>query len=483
MKKTIFLFITFLLVGTFALKTEPIQAEASATISVSPASGTHEAGEEFIASIVINGGGQQFTSFSANVSVSNATVVSLSEGPVNQWISRPSTGSLNFSGGVAGQVASLTVYTITLRGNSAGTAGITVSGGSVRSTDGYTITDILASQSGASYSIEAAPTPTPSVSANTPTPAPTQTSAATPTPTPAPTPTSAAISTPTVAAKTPTPTPTPTSSSTPTPTPTPTNTPTPIPTPKATTAPSLTGVTLPNTETEAQQKWSEFPVEPSLTITVTVDTGAATADAQTNTLTGIKFFGTASPDSEVTLTVFSAKVVEVIKANSEGVWEITLKQPLNTGDHAVYLTSSKNGSTVRRQTPFLFTVDHLKLTAVAKAKELQTTPESTKKETKKDNFWRNYWGGIKEITLRILNHWNYILGGFILGIICGVVTVLLIYKKKKKIFQAIVSPPATSFTLQNLSGKSFSYMPGTASGTEKRFSEITESEEVQEDRH
>jgi hypothetical protein len=127
----------------------------TATISATTsASDSQEIGQEFSVSIVVDGGGQSFTSFGASVSTSNLTVVSLTKGgSVSNWTTEPSASSLNFFGAVAGQTSNVTVYTIVVKGQNAGAASITISNGAVKSTDGYTITDIFGSAGNGSYTI------------------------------------------------------------------------------------------------------------------------------------------------------------------------------------------------------------------------------------------------------------------------------------------------------------------------------------------
>ncbi|MCX6810460.1 MAG: Ig-like domain-containing protein [Candidatus Berkelbacteria bacterium] len=142
----------------FCLNISPANAAATATISASPGSGAKTTGVSFNVTISVNGGGQNFTSFGASVATTNLTIVSLTKGSsVEKWTTEPSTGSLNFFGAVSGSKGSVTAYTLKVKGKKAGKAYISISGGSVKSTDGYSVTDIFSSSSGGSYTIADAP--------------------------------------------------------------------------------------------------------------------------------------------------------------------------------------------------------------------------------------------------------------------------------------------------------------------------------------
>ncbi len=179
----------------------PAAASATATISASPASGSKTVGTSFNIAIVVDGGGQSFTSFSATVSTTNLTVLSLTKGSsVTQWITQPKlesgVASLSFSGAVSGSATSVTVYTLSVQGTSTGAAAITISNGSVKTTDGYTVTNIFSSSTSGSYTIAAAATtPAPTTTPKTTTPKTTTTPPKTTT-TPTPTTTTPTVTTP-----------------------------------------------------------------------------------------------------------------------------------------------------------------------------------------------------------------------------------------------------------------------------------------------
>lgn len=138
-------------------------ASLTATISASPASGNHRVDEEFDIEIIADGGGQNITSFKANVLVSNLNVISLTQGPVSLWIANPSTASLSFYGGVTGTVgvANIIVYTLRVKGIEVGNAGIIITNGHVYNF----MQDITPGVSGGVYTITAPATPTPTIEA------------------------------------------------------------------------------------------------------------------------------------------------------------------------------------------------------------------------------------------------------------------------------------------------------------------------------
>ena len=324
---------------------------ATATISVSPASGQHNVGEEFDASITINGGGQNFTSFSANVAVTNLTIISLTEGPVTQWTTKPSSGSLSFAGGVAGQTNSIKVYTIRVKGDQAGSAGITISGGSVKQTDGYSITDIFSAASGGSFTItspQSASTGTDSSSSsspannasttNTTVNSKTNTSSnnANTTSTTA-TSTSATTNTAETAA--------PASSSTATAT---------TETVVTTSQPTLP--TLPSDQANFESAWKKYNTNNDLTLTLVSDNSGAKYDSKTKTLSGTKFKGISSPDTLIALYIFSNKIVKSTTSDTSGYWEITVPESLNTSVHTVYAIAVKDSKTTRATEKFDFNI-------------------------------------------------------------------------------------------------------------------------------
>lgn len=124
----------------------------SGTISASPSSGPYAVGEEFNISIIVSGGGQAYTGFSANISTTNLTVVGmpsvLQEAETEEELNAVPSGEflawtiggdphysplkLNFTGGVKNsRTADLTIYTLTVKAPAVGTASINISNGHI----------------------------------------------------------------------------------------------------------------------------------------------------------------------------------------------------------------------------------------------------------------------------------------------------------------------------------------------------------------
>lgn len=119
---------------------------ATASISTSPSSGTHAVGEEFNVAIVINGGGQEYTGFSATVGLTNLTATAIAvipdpedintspSGDFASWTpgGKPTISKLSFSGAVKNsRTENITLYTLTVKANGAGSASINISNGVV----------------------------------------------------------------------------------------------------------------------------------------------------------------------------------------------------------------------------------------------------------------------------------------------------------------------------------------------------------------
>jgi len=128
------------------------------SISVQTSKNIYGANETITASILINGSGQRFTTFKANVALSNLTVESFTVGPnVTQWVKTPSLTSLDFFGGVYGDIDQITVYTLTLKPTGTGSASISLTNGAVFQTDGMTVTNILGTVENGLFTIEGLP--------------------------------------------------------------------------------------------------------------------------------------------------------------------------------------------------------------------------------------------------------------------------------------------------------------------------------------
>lgn len=117
--------------------------------------------EQMTAKVIVDGDGQTFTSFKANIVLNNLSVVGdLSLGKdVTNWQTQPNSSSLDFFGGVQGKTNKITVYTLTLKTNTAGPASIVVTDGAIYQvqSDNMTVSDILASQTGANYTVSSLP--------------------------------------------------------------------------------------------------------------------------------------------------------------------------------------------------------------------------------------------------------------------------------------------------------------------------------------
>lgn len=137
------------------------EADTNPTIYVQSSKTAFGVGEQITASIIVDGGGQDYTSFQANVALTNLNVVSFTIGPsVQQWQTTPSASQLNFLGGVYNSTTSpITVYTLVLQAPAAGTASIALSNGAILqvAADNVTVNNILQTTTGATYTVQTAP--------------------------------------------------------------------------------------------------------------------------------------------------------------------------------------------------------------------------------------------------------------------------------------------------------------------------------------
>lgn len=204
----------FLLIGFYGFsKPGPLVTPAKAAapqIYIQSSKTSFLTTDQITATVIIDGGGQTFTSFKADIRLTNLSVVGgLTLGPnVTNWQTQPTTTALGFFGGVQGTTTNITVYTMTLKANAAGAASITLNNGAIYQVqeDGITINDILASQSGASYTVSSPPSSSPAPTSGTTTTKPkTSTSTKTTTPkTTTPAATTPSVTTPTPQVTTPT---------------------------------------------------------------------------------------------------------------------------------------------------------------------------------------------------------------------------------------------------------------------------------------
>lgn len=64
---------------------------------------------------------------------------------------------------------------------------------------------------------------------------------------------------------------------------------------------------------------------------------------------GLTFTGKATPNTIITLLIYSNPIVVTVKTDANGTWSYTLEQPLDPGKHAVYAVTPSGGSTVRSE--------------------------------------------------------------------------------------------------------------------------------------
>lgn len=299
----------------------------TATISLSTPAGSFVAGSEFEVNLVVDGGGQNFTSFSANVETTNLTVSNMTLGPVSKWTKEPNASSLSFFGAVVGQTNNIVVYTMKVKGNNAGPASISVTQGSVKQTDGYTIIEILASQSGGNYTISVPPDPI-----NPDPPAPGPTPPPSPTPPPAPAPLTPEKQKSVVQ--------TDQQSLEKRPVKTQENR---ITTVNQTTD-NITAPVMPTSFNEFLKEWNKIAKTNDLKVSVG-KANTAKFDMEHKTLSGLTFYGNAKPNTLVTLYIYSNQIIGSAKTSSEGSWSVTIYDPLSVGLHSVYaIQSSANNA-------------------------------------------------------------------------------------------------------------------------------------------
>lgn len=149
----------WLLLGVGAISAAPAFAAGSATISVSPATGSYQVGQAFSVNLSVNGGGSNFNAVAADVTLSpNLSVQSITPGDCSFTLVRPySPANPSFAGAVlTGFSQGCTVYTMNVVAKSKGTGTIALSKGSVEVPTGKTPTDVaelLSSMKGGSYTI------------------------------------------------------------------------------------------------------------------------------------------------------------------------------------------------------------------------------------------------------------------------------------------------------------------------------------------
>lgn len=159
--------IIFFLMAVCALP----QLSLAATLSVSPSTGVYGAGTNFTIRVVVNSAGKSINAAEGTIKFNpqEVTVVSVnrSNSIFSLWVTEPSfsnsAGTITFSGGLpTGYTGSAgTVFNVTFRTTSAGTARVSLTGGAVLANDGMG-TNVLTSMNGGTYTIQApsiSPTP------------------------------------------------------------------------------------------------------------------------------------------------------------------------------------------------------------------------------------------------------------------------------------------------------------------------------------
>jgi len=274
------------------------QDASSATMAISPSTGTFNVGDIVTASLMVDGGGQAFNAAQATVNVTGpATVQSLAPGDCGfSFAQAPTTSDPSFPGAILGASSTkCTVYTVTLRVTGSSPVGITLSDAAVL--DAASSSDILSSVTNATYNASA-PTDTPQPSATGVT-----ISTVTPANTATPTGTPAAIASSMPIAPTATDIP-------PTNTPSPTETNTPTNTPAATAPPTSTNTPVPPMSTPTTAPTSTATDTPTANATPTsapTGTPTATVSPTTPPATAVKGPSSSSQNAPATTPTTAAK--------------------------------------------------------------------------------------------------------------------------------------------------------------------------------
>lgn len=138
-----------------------IQASHAAVLQLTPDTGVYQIGQQYSVRVVVNSQGQSINAAEGTLSFEGVTPVSVSAaGSIfNLWAEEPVIrgNSVVFSGGVPSGFngSSGTIFTVTVRANTAGTHRIRFQQGSVLAADGRG-TNVLSNMSGGSYTIQAA---------------------------------------------------------------------------------------------------------------------------------------------------------------------------------------------------------------------------------------------------------------------------------------------------------------------------------------
>jgi len=136
----------------------------AANLSVSPATGVYSAGTSFTAKVIVNTQGKPINAAEGtlkfNPNEMSVVSVNRSASIFNLWVTEPtfsnSAGTISFSGGMPSGYTggSGTIFTVTFRTTNAGTARLSLTGGSVLANDGMG-TNVLSGMSGGTFTINA----------------------------------------------------------------------------------------------------------------------------------------------------------------------------------------------------------------------------------------------------------------------------------------------------------------------------------------
>ncbi len=146
----------------------PSSAQATASLGISPASGTMTVNETKTVAVAITTGGQAINSVQATITfpTDKLEVTSISKGSIlTLWTAEPSysnsAGAVSFSGGVPspGYEGHGTIISITFKAKVSGSASISIVGGTILANDGRG-TNVYGGAAGATYNISAQSTQT-----------------------------------------------------------------------------------------------------------------------------------------------------------------------------------------------------------------------------------------------------------------------------------------------------------------------------------
>lgn len=356
-------------------------------------SGTsHAEGDDFDVDMVISGGGQEYTGFSATVGLTNLTVTSITvisdpedintsaSGTFASWTpgGTPTASRLSFSGAVKNtRTEDLPIYKVKVKGTAAGTASINITNGAVNQVvGGVDIVNIISSPTSTStYTITGGDTAVDPGTGDTGGTDPGSLDPGAGTTTVNPTcsdkkkngsekgidcggtckacKTTTTITTPGAA-------------------------------PTETTVPTQTvmeQLAAALTEADFQPIWEGVNTTSQITINATAPTDVVTVEQ--DALNGITFSGKAFSGTKVDLFVFSNKIQQSTVADSENNWKIVLTTALASGQHEAYtVLTDKDSANFRTSDKFTFTVDPVqklvkKVSAASTATETTTTPTTT----------------------------------------------------------------------------------------------------------